>query len=405
MGEVSASHGLLRAPDEVLFGTGTVRGLPRAVRLLGRRAFVCADPFIATLEPFDAAVSQMTELGLAVQVSTEVEAELPARSVEQVADQARVFSTDVVVGFGGGSALDCAKLVALLLAHPGPLSTYYGENEVPSPVLPIVAVPTTAGTGSEVSPVAVLSDARRELKVGISSPYLIPRAALVDPHLTLGAPASVTAHAGIDALVHAVEAFTSAQREPNWAAQLPVFVGRNRLSSLFALEAIRLIAENLQRAVAQPDDLPSHEAMAYGSLLAGLAFGSAGTHWSHALQYPVGALSHTPHGLGTGLLLPYVLDACRAKTLPELAAIGEALGISGGSEEERAEAAVDQIATLAADVGVARPLSELGVDREQIPRIAELALTVERLANNSMLPASKQAFERILESAFLGRQT
>lgn len=405
MSDLHGSWGVLRAPDEVLFGPGTFRALPRVVQLHGRRAFVCADPFISTLEPFQAAVSRVAASGLAVRVCTSIEAGLPAPGVEEMANQARDFSTDVVVGIGGGSALDSAKLVALLLAHRGRLREYYGENQVPSRVRPVVAVPTTAGTGSEVSPVAVLSDADQELKVGVSSPFLIPRVALVDPLLSLGAPASVTAYAGIDALVHAVEAFTSARREHDWAAELPVFVGRNQMSSLFALEAIRLIGLNLARAVRQPHDLSSHEAMAYGSLLAGLAFGSAGTHLSHALQYPIGSLSQTPHGLGTGMLLPYVLRACHDKTRPELAAIGGALGISAGTEEHRAEATIKRIAELTAEVGVARPLSDLGVKREQIPRLAELALTVRRLANNSTIHPSQQAFEEILETAYAGPRT
>src|SRR5690606_6529491 len=252
----------------------------------------------------------------------------PVDHVAAAAEAARGFAPDVVVAWGGGSALDLGKLLALLLVHPGPLADYYGEHRVPGPVLPIVAVPTTAGTGSEGTPVAVVSDPDRELKVGVSDAALIPRVAIVDPELTIGAPAPVTAYAGIDAIVHAAESFTAAPRDPVWSDPLPIFVGRNRFSSLLALDALAAMGDALPRAVRDGGDLEARERMAWGSLLAGLAFGSGGTHLSHALQYPIGALTHTPHGLGTGLLLPYVLEACAPQTADRLAAMAGALGVA-----------------------------------------------------------------------------
>ena len=206
----------------------------------------------------------------------------------------------------------------------------------------------------------------------------------------------------IDALVHAVESYTSRRRNPGWGSTLPVFMGRNEPSSLLALETIRLIGGNLRTAVLRPDDREAREAMSLGSLLTGMAFGAAGTHLSHALQYPIGALSHTPHGLGTGMLLPYVMQACLAETEPELAAIGRILGASTGSDAEAAQAAIDEVAALAAAIGIPTTLAGIGITEEQLPRIAELSLGVTRLVNNASLEASPDLVMTILKAALAG---
>jgi alcohol dehydrogenase len=335
---------------------------------------------------------------------TDVPAELPVDAVTASAERVREFGPDVIVGVGGGSALDAAKLVALLIAHPGPASAYYGENQVPGPVIPLIAVPTTAGTGSEVTPVAVVSDATREVKVGISSPRLIPAVAVVDPELTVGAPASVTAHAGIDAFVHAVESFTASALEVGDEAELPVFVGRNILTDSLSLEAAALIFRALPRALENPGDREAREDMARASLLAGMAFGSAGTHLSHAIQYPVGALTHTPHGLGTGTLLPYVLQACLPAIPERLARLGTALGCpADGDVRERAQAAVDAVAGLCERIGLPRSLAELGGDvRAERDRIIRLSLQARRLVGIAPVPADEAIVGAIVDAALAG---
>jgi alcohol dehydrogenase len=394
--------GVVRLPDQILFDSGALDSLAQVTAPFGNRVLVCVDPFIASTPLFEKAAASLAAAGLSVQLMTEIVPELPVAFVEAAAEKALAFGPDVIVGFGGGSALDMAKLVALLCVYPTPLSRYYGENAVPGPILPIIAVPTTAGTGSEVTPVAVVSDPKRELKVGVSSPHLIPRFAIVDPRLTLGAPAGVTAHSGIDAFVHAIESYTAAAGTQDWTDQLPVFVGRNVLGSLLALEAIRLIGANLRTAVSDPNDVPAHEAMAYGSLLAGMAFGSAGTHFSHALQYPIGAVSKTPHGLGTGMMLPYVLAAASPAIEGELASIAGALGVQQATTGASARAAVDAVRALVADIGIPRSLADIGISRDEIPRIAELALSVSRLAANGPVSPDLALFTRILEAAFAG---
>jgi alcohol dehydrogenase class IV len=386
----------------VHFGRGARASLAPAVARLGSRALVVVDPFLAATPAFAESLAALDAAGVAVQVHDEVIPELPVESVVAAAESARAWGPDVVVAYGGGSALDLGKLVALLLSHPGPLSRYYGENQVPGAVLPIVAVPTTAGTGSEATPVAVVSDPDRELKVGVSDATLVPRVAIVDPDLTVGAPASVTAYSGIDAIVHCAESYTAIDRAPDWSAPLPIFVGRNRMSALLALDGLAAMNEALPRAVADGSDLEAREQMAWGSLLGGMAFGSGGTHLSHALQYPIGSLTHTPHGLGTGLMLPYVLQACLGETVDRLAEMAAVLGVGGGAVADDAQAAIDRLAAVTTEIGLPASLADLGLARAQLPRIAELASGVTRLVALSSRAATPDLLERILDAAFDG---
>jgi len=397
------SGGVLRLPADVRFGWGARAAVPEIVAGMGSRVFVVADPFLATTEEFAALAAGVRAAGVEVEVYVEVPPELPVDAVERAAERAVAFGPDIVLGYGGGSALDAAKLVALLVAHGGALSRYYGENAVPGPVVPLVALPTTAGTGSEVTPVAVVSDPERELKVGVSSPHLVPRVAVVDPELTMGAPRGVTTHAGIDAFVHAVESLTARALDVEPRGVLPVFVGRNALTEPLALEAARLIHRALPRVVADPGDAEARIDMARGSLFAGMAFGSAGTHLSHAIQYPVGAMTHTPHGLGTGALLPYVLQACVPVVPERLATIGAAIGLpGGGAVAERAQAVVDEIAALCARVGLPVSLREIGIEPADAERVVDLTMQVTRLTAIAPLEADRDAIAAIVAAAIEG---
>ncbi|MDV8025325.1 iron-containing alcohol dehydrogenase [Rhodococcus sp. IEGM 1330] len=394
--------GVLRLPERILFGDGSFASVSVEASRLGRNVLLVCDPFLLNSPELDAILRDLAALSVKVTVESGVIPELPLEHVQKLIDSHRHSVPDAVVAVGGGSAIDLGKLIALGLSHNGALNDWYGENAIPFPVLPVVAVPTTAGTGSEVTGVAVLTDPGRDLKVGISSPYLIPRVAIVDPLLAVGAPASVTAASGADALVHAVEAHTAAVRSSDWSAQLPVFVGQNLLSSPLAIEAIRLIVPNLPRAVRDGNDLDARRAMARGSLLAGMAFGSAGTHLSHAIQYPVGALTHTPHGLGTGLLLPFVLDAVLPTCIPQLEQIAEVLDVRESTAEASARAAIDTIARVFSEIGLPADLRSIGVDDKDVSRIVELSLTVKRLVSNSTHPPTSELIEGIVRAALDG---
>ena len=391
-------HGIVRQPRQTLFGRGALAALAPVAARIGRRILVCSDAAILAQPRVESALRTLEGQSDACIVFDGVEQELPLSTIDRCIELAQAEEIDVVIGLGGGSCLDAAKLTALRLSHPGQLEQYYGEGTVPGSILPVVAVPTTAGTGSEVSPVAVVGDPGRRLKVGVSSPELIPRAAICDPELTLSCPPRVTAFSGIDALAHAVEAFTARERPREWAAHPgEVFQGKTVFTDRFALEAIRCIGLALERAVTHGDDLDAREQMLYGSLCAGIAFGNAGTAGAHALQYPIGAATSTPHGLGVGLLLPYVLrytrDACR----PELEEVARALDV-----EPSADAAIVEIARLAAAVGVPRTLAEIGVAEEDLPQLATQAATVTRLVANSPRPLDVEGLLSILGEAWAG---
>jgi alcohol dehydrogenase len=397
------TFGTLRLPSRIHFGYGVRARIPELLGEHGRRVLALVDPALAASPLVREILSAVRASGAALDVVTEIEPELPVASLQALGAGARTFGPDAFLAIGGGSTIDAAKVVALLATADGPLDRFYGENAVGVPVLPLVAVPTTSGTGSEVTPVAVVSDPERELKVGISSPRLIPVAAVVDPELTLAAPPSVTAFAGIDALVHAVESFTARPIDPDPAVPLPVFTGRNAFTDVVALDAAELLGRWLPVAVAEPGHREAREQLALGSLLAGMSFGPTGTHLSHALQYPIGGLTHTPHGLGTGLLLPYVVEAIAAdpETAGRIARIGRALG-GGPVEGDAARGAIEAIVRLNAAIGIPRSLADIGIDRDALPRIAELGMRSARLVAISPVDATPELLLRVLERAHAG---
>ena len=256
---------VLRGPRQVLFGAGQRHALGTVTAALGSRALVCTDARFGSTREFADLVQLLEGAGVRVTTFTEVLPDVPVHQVAQCAELAARVDPDVVVGMGGGSCLDLAKAVAVVLTHGGQASDYYGELRVPGPVVPVVALPTTAGTGSEVTPVAVLTDPERVSKVGISSPHIIPHTAVCDPELTLGCPPALTASAGADALSHVIEAFTAVRHPVTSAlATERVFVGKNELTDTFALLGVRLIAGSLHRAWSHPDDMAAREAMMLG---------------------------------------------------------------------------------------------------------------------------------------------
>ncbi|NYE36798.1 alcohol dehydrogenase [Nocardioides cavernae] len=396
--------GVLRGPRQVLFGAGQRHALGTVVASLGSRALVCTDARFGATPEYAHLVGLLEQAGVTVTAFTEVEPDVPVHQVVEAAALAADARPDVIVGMGGGSCLDLAKSVAVLLTHGGAPADYYGELRVPGPVLPVVALPTTAGTGSEVTPVAVLTDPERVSKVGISSPHLIPHTALCDPELTLGCPPALTASAGADALSHAIESFTAVRREVTTGlASERVFVGKNELTDVYALLGIRLIAGSLQRAWSEPDDVPAREAMMLGATAGGFALGTAGTAAAHAIQYPVGALTHTPHGIGVGLLLPYVMEFNRPTRITELAAVAVAMGAPAtGSPEDLADEAIDRVAALLGAVGIPATLAELGLPEDRLRWTAEQAAGAERLVANNPRPLDVDALERIVRAAWSG---
>jgi alcohol dehydrogenase len=391
----------MRAPREVLFGLGVAGATGEFARRLADRVLVVTDPVIAAGEAAGRLLASLRSHGLEVDVFEGTVPELPLDAVLEAIRHAIAYAPRCVVGLGGGSSLDLAKLAALGLAHGDEVRSFYGEEQVPGPIAPLIAIPTTAGTGSEVTPVAVLTDPDAVLKVGISSRYLIPTYAVVDPVMTYGCPPSVTGHAGIDALAHAIEAFTAARRElpPDTTA---VFIGKNSLSDALALTAAAHIVPHLRAA--QRDEPEARAAVAYGSLCAGLAFGTAGTAVAHALQYPIGARTHTPHGLGTGLLLAYAMRFNKPARAAELAAVAGAMGLrrEHDPDEAAADAAIAAVAALAVAVGLPASLAEIGVAQEELAELARQALGVSRLIINNPREVGEEDLLEILRAAWRG---
>ncbi len=395
--------GALRAPRNVLFGNGQRFAVGGVAASIGRRALICTDERFAAAEAMRDILDSLSQAGVEVLVSTHTLPELPSRSIQECVAFASGFEPDLVIGLGGGSCMDMAKLVSLLLTHGGPASQYYGELKVPGPILPVIAITTTAGTGSEVTPVAVMADEERALKVGISSPHLIPHTAICDPELTWSCPAGLTALSGADALTHAIEAFTAVThpRTPQLAQQR-VFVGKNLFSDTQALAAIRALATHLPRAVRDGSDKEARAMVMFGSVCAGLAFGVAGTAAAHAIQYPVGALTHTAHGLGVATLLPYVMAYNASHCQRELAEIGRALGSTQHSEAELAADGIARLRRLLAEIGIPATLAELGLPEDRQDWVAEQSMLSARLVQNNPRPLQVQDMRAIVHDAFHG---
>jgi len=395
----------IRLPREILFGKGQRHIIPAVAARLGRRALVCTDERFAGTAVFAEIVAALKAASIEVFVHDRVEPDVPRDTVAVCVEAARDFGPDMVIGIGGGSCLDMAKCAALLLRHGGRLQDYYGEFKVPGPTLPLIAVPTTAGTGSEVTPVAVISDPDRTLKVGISSPYLIAAAAICDPDLTLTCPPGLTAIAGADALTHAIEAFTAARRGTDPALpQQHVFIGKSALTDHFALLAIRLLGRSLETACRDGSNEAARADVMMGAMAAGCAFGTAGTAAAHAVQYPAGALTHTPHGLGVATMLPFVMSYNRAVAAAEIAEVGAALGLdaAGRSADEMAGATIAEVSRLFAAIGISPTLAALGLPADKLDWTAEQALGIDRLVKNNPRKLDLASMRRLIQAAYDG---
>ncbi|WP_426232993.1 iron-containing alcohol dehydrogenase [Pararhizobium sp. DWP3-4] len=395
----------IRLPQEILFGKGQRHALPKIAARLGKRALICTDERFAATPIFAEIVGELEAVSIAVLIYDKVLPDVPRETVAVCVADARAFGPDMVIGIGGGSCLDMAKCAALLLSHAGRLQDYYGEFKVPGPILPIIAVPTTAGTGSEVTPVAVISDSERTLKVGISSPYLIATTAICDPDLTMTCPPGLTAVAGADALTHAIEAFTAARRGTDHALpQDHVFIGKSALTDHFALLAIKLLGRSLEKACKDGSDEDARADVMMGALAAGCAFGTAGTAAAHAIQYPAGALTHTAHGLGVATMMPYVMNYNKASSISEMAEIGYALGLGGPSQnpDQMATAAIEEIRRLFAAIGITPTLADLGLPIDKLDWTAEQAFGIDRLIKNNPRPFDLDAMKRLVRAAYDG---
>jgi alcohol dehydrogenase len=368
---------------QIIFGPGAVRQLGEvAKRLSLKRILIVTDARLVEAGIYDEVQLPLGELAT-LEVFAGGEPEPSLRVAEICVAHARKFAPDGLIGLGWGSNMDLAKMAATVLAHGGAPRDYLGEDKVPGPILPLICIPTTSGTGSEVSAAGVFTDQENHIKAGAISNYLRPKVAIVDPRLTLSCPRKVTADSGIDAMTHAIEAYTAVDNAafPLPAGEVSLFQGRHPLGDCLAEKAISLIGANLARAVEHPGDLPAREGIALGATLAGLAFSNVGVALVHALEYPIGGATHCSHGAGNGMLLPHVMRYNLPARKPQFARMAQLLGedTCGLSEDQAAERAVTAIERLNAKIGIPARLRDLGAKREQIPEFAAKALSIARI--------------------------
>ena len=388
----------LLQPQKIVFGTGCIQTLVEDYKKMGlRRLFVLTAPPIRPL--IEGTLDELKAAGIAVEVFQDIVAEPTVNDFKRILELARQFQADSVAGIGGGSVLDVTKLVAAFIDSDQQVEDCFGTGFIRRKGLWFACLPTTAGTGSEVSPNAILLDERDHLKKGIVSPFLIADVAYVDPKLTWTVPAKVTADTGMDALTHCIEAYTNKFAHPS--------------VDIYALQGIRLIAANLERAVTlardnKPADLSDNpayvearEALAFGSLYGGLCLGPVNTAAVHALSYPLGGEFHIPHGLSNAILLPSVMKFNMPANIKRHAEVAIALGCEPGkNDEETAQRGVDYIYRLAAAVGIPDKLTALGIPQTAVDGMAKAAMQVQRLLKNNPREVTEQDARDIYNSLY-----
>jgi alcohol dehydrogenase class IV len=348
------------------------------------------DPGLRKLGLCDPCIDALEKAGHQVTVFDDVEADPSRETLMRAVEAGRSAGATGVIGFGGGSSQDVAKLVALLLGSDEDLDAAWGVGQAKGPRLPLVLVPTTAGTGSEVTPVSIITVGAEE-KRGVSSPVILPDMAILDASLTVGLPASITAATGVDAMVHAIESYAS------------VNANNNPVSKLLAREALRLLGANIETVVADGSNLEARGAMLLGSMLAGQAFANAPVAAVHALAYPIGGTFHIPHGLSNALVLPHVLrfNAPQAGSVyAEIAAdaFPDLAEVEGG--QARTAAFVDALTDLSRRLGLPPRLRDVDIPRSAIPKMAEDAMVQARLLVNNPREVTQADAQAIYEAAW-----
>lgn len=363
---------LFRTTPRIVMGPGAIDQIGEEVRYLkAEKVLFVTDKGVIEAGLIKLAQASLEKSDIAYAVFDGVEPDPRYEIVTDCADLIRREQPDLLIGFGGGSPIDIAKVSAVMATNKDPITKYFGIDLIPNPGLPTIIVPTTAGTGSEVTPIAILSDEGEKLKKGIVSPHLFPSVALLDPELTLGLPPNITASTGIDALIHAIESYTS--------------VNATGMTDILAFRAMELLYDNIRTAYANGTNLPARSSMLEGSLLAGMAFANAGVTAVHAFAYPIGAEFHIPHGIANTLMLPHVMRFNLLGDVPKFARIASAFGLpSQGLDNLRmAEMVVEAIERLAEDLRLPKHLAEFGIKEEDIAGLAEGVMKVTRLLANN----------------------
>ena len=375
----------------LVFECGAARRLDEIIgSRLGRTILFVTDPGLRALGLCDHALEVLRNAGIKVVVYDQVEADPSRGCLIEAVEAGRAANVTGIVGFGGGSSLDVAKLTSLLLGSGEELETIWGVGKAKGPRLPLVLVPTTAGTGSEVTPVSIITVGGDE-KRGVSSPVILPDVAVLDPDLTLGLPAHITAATGIDAMVHAIEAYAS--RSAN----------NNPISKILARQALQLLGANIENVVRNGKDRTARAAMLLGSMLAGQAFANSPVAAVHALAYPIGGTFHVAHGLSNSLVLPHVLRFNAPFAASDYADIAVDVFpdlVAENDPHARCMAFSDELEKLAAKLGLQRRLRDVGIEQKDLAGMARDAMKQTRLLVNNPRELNEADALSIYEAAW-----
>jgi alcohol dehydrogenase class IV len=373
----------------ITFGCGSLENLGNEIkRVNGSKVLVVTDPGLKSAGIVDALTAMLDKARLNYKLFAEVEPDPRVEVALASVDAAKAYGPDVIVGLGGGSSLDISKVTSVMLTNEGPIEKYFGMELVPRPGLPLILIPTTAGTGSEMTSICVLSDTKNKVKKGIVSEHMFARAALLDPQLTLALPSRVTAMTGMDALVHAIESF--------------VGVRASVFTDTLNRQAIQLVAANLRQAFAQGQNLTARENMLFASCLAGMAFSNTQNGLDHALALAIGGKFHLPHGLLTAFIIPWVMEYNLIAAPGKFVEIARAFGerTKGLPDVQAARLAVKAVKSLLDDLGITYKLSSYNVPREEFPALAKATVGAVRLISNNPRAVTEPDVIGILEANY-----
>lgn len=349
-------------PQNIKVGAGSLQKLPELAKELGKKkAYIISGPHLSKIGMVAKCQEALGSAGIESDSFTETEANPSTKTVEKATEGYHACGADFIVAFGGGSPLDVAKAVAVLAAYGGKIEDYEGGGKVKGPVVPMIAIPTTAGTGSEVTAFSVITDHSRNYKLTVVSNYLLPTYAILDPELIRTVPEKTAAACGIDAMVHALEAYISLAASP--------------FSDMFAEKALTLIGANIRNYVKDRTDMEACEAMMVGSLFAGIAFSHARLGDVHAMSHPVSAYFDVPHGVANAILLPTVIDFNRSEAAGKYCFIYNAIAANPMKEEDfTPDMLGSELRVLNHELGIPASLSEVGVKSEKFDAMAEDAM-------------------------------
>jgi alcohol dehydrogenase class IV len=375
-------------PSNLIFVVGTVEKVGEKTKELGKsRALIITDKGIVGAGLLERVLTPLEQAGVQAHIFDQIEPNPRDHTVVKAFEFGKKKKCELIIGLGGGSPIDAAKAVGVLMSNPGPLQDYLRGTAVKNPLPPLIAIPTTAGTGSEVTQFSVVTDTERSFKTGIGSPLLMPKVAIVDPSLMESMPPSLAAATGMDALTHAIEAFVSVNSQP--------------FSDAMALHAIRLIGAYLRPSVANGSDQEARSQMAIASTLAGVAFSNAGVGLVHAMSHPLGGRFDVPHGVANAILLPFVMQFNLIARLERFGQVAQALGekVEGLSTVGAGKKAVEAVRQLSADIGIPGHLSGVGVKAEGLPLVAADALNMKRAISCNPRVVKQEEIEKLYREA------